>query len=144
MVSLRMVAVYLLPRFPDLLDYEKVVFGLDNPFDALLFMSRDDDEVVALLHDGCVAGGRNLDRLDTATTTALTVKRVGIQRRGAALRRPRSLRSPCGRPPRCALLVQRSPSSRSPVPVAGATACSVGSAPSAGASALPLGPLYAA
>src|SRR4051812_46947172 len=73
-VSLRMIAVYLLPRFPDLLDDEKVVFGLDNPFDALLFMSRDDDEVVALLHDGCVAGGRNLDRLDTATSTALTVK----------------------------------------------------------------------
>jgi hypothetical protein len=77
MVSLRMIAVYLLPRFSDLLDNEKVVFSLDNPFDARLFMSGDDDEVVALLHDGCVAGGRNLDRLDTATTTALAVKGQG-------------------------------------------------------------------
>jgi hypothetical protein len=74
MVSLRMIAVYLLARLPDLLDNEKVVFGLDNPFDARLFMSRDDDEVVALSNDGRVAGGRNLDPLDTATTTALTVE----------------------------------------------------------------------
>lgn len=73
-VLLRVVAVYLPPRLPDLLDDKEVVFGLDDSFDAWLFMSRDDDEAVALLHDRRVAGGRNLDRVDTTDSTALAVE----------------------------------------------------------------------
>jgi hypothetical protein len=42
-------------------------------------MAGDHDKVVALLHDGLVAGGRNLDCLDTASTTALAVKGQGTR-----------------------------------------------------------------
>lgn len=75
MVCLRVVAVYLLTRFADLLDYEEVGVGLDDPFDLRLLVSGDDDEVVALLNDCCVAAWSNLDRLETSSRSALTVKR---------------------------------------------------------------------
>jgi hypothetical protein len=79
MVSLGMVAVYLLSRLPNLFDDEEAAFGLDNPFDLRLLMSGEDDEVVALLHNGRVAAGRNLDRLDAATSAALAVKWQGCR-----------------------------------------------------------------
>jgi hypothetical protein len=77
-VLLWVVVVYLLASLADLLDNEEVAFGLDDPLDLWLFMSRDDDEVVALLNDGRVAGRRDLDGLDTGAGAALAVEGQGI------------------------------------------------------------------
>jgi hypothetical protein len=77
MVPLWVVAVYLLAGVPDLLDDEEVRFGLDDPLDPLLLMPGQDDEVVALLNYALIAGGRDLDRLDTGSPAALAMKRKG-------------------------------------------------------------------
>lgn len=77
MVLLRVVLVDLLAGLAGLLDDKEVVFALDDSLDTRVFMSGEDDEVVALLDDRLVAGGRKLDRLETGSATALAVERQG-------------------------------------------------------------------
>lgn len=73
-VLLRMVAVYLFSRLSDLFHDEEVRFTFYDPFDLWLFVAGNHNEVVALLHDGLIAGRRNLDRLKARRATALAVK----------------------------------------------------------------------
>jgi hypothetical protein len=75
MVSLRMVAIYLLPRLADLLDDEKLRVSFDDPFDLRLFVSGRDDEAVTLTHDGCIAVRRDLDPFEAGGAAAFAVKR---------------------------------------------------------------------
>jgi hypothetical protein len=76
-MPLRVVAVYLLPRFADLLDDQEACVTLNDALDLGLVVSRDHDEVVALTHDRLVSGGRKLERLDTGGTAALAVEGLG-------------------------------------------------------------------
>jgi hypothetical protein len=76
-VSLRVVVVYLLPSFPDLLDDEELAFGHDDPLNLRLLVPREDDEVVALTDDGGIALVRKLDRLQAGRAAALAMERQG-------------------------------------------------------------------
>jgi hypothetical protein len=75
MALLGMVAVDLLSGFADLLDNEELRFLLDYPLDGGLFVAREHDEVVAQTDHFCIAGWRDLDRLDAVGASAFTVER---------------------------------------------------------------------
>ena len=73
-VSLRMIVIDLFPCLPDLLNHEKLGFGLNDLFDLRLFVTGDDDEVVTLAHNRRISGRRNLDRVETGSAATLTVE----------------------------------------------------------------------
>src|SRR5579884_4406349 len=75
MVPLRVVPVDLLSRLADLLDDDEAPLVVDDALDRRLLVPREDDEVVALPHDGLVAGGRQLDRLQAGGPAALAMER---------------------------------------------------------------------
>src|SRR3954447_192644 len=77
MLLLRVVAVYLLACFADLLDDDIARLALDDSLDRGVFVSRDHDEAVALAHHLHVERRRDLDRPQTGTAPAFAVIRQG-------------------------------------------------------------------
>jgi hypothetical protein len=73
-VSLWMVAIDLFPCLTDLLNHEKLGFGLNDLFDLRLFVAGDDDEVVTLAHNRRISGRRDLDRVETGSAAAFAVE----------------------------------------------------------------------
>lgn len=73
-VSLWMVAIDLFPCLTDLLNHEKLGFGLNDLFDLRLFVAGDDHEVVTLAHNRRISGRRDLDRVETESAATFAME----------------------------------------------------------------------
>jgi hypothetical protein len=74
MSLLWMIAIDLVASFADFLDDDVAASVVDDPFDSLLFVARDQDEVIPLVDDALVLGRRDVDGRDARRLSALAVE----------------------------------------------------------------------